>query len=115
MPYLACRILSPRDSGMECSPTDTGTLLMREKLFAVLGGMKSDCGGLGPESSKKARCGIFATPPSREQGELLQPGGLTQSGHEIEVLDRLAGRALDQVVERRKHDHPAGQSVGMGR
>src|SRR5689334_3616083 len=39
--------------------------------------------------------------PSRKQRHLLEARGLRKTKHEIHVLHRLAGRALDEIVERR--------------
>src|SRR4051794_14427548 len=49
---------------------------------------------------------------SWKQRDLLQPRGFRKSEHQVHVLDRLTGRALYQIVERRKHDRPILDAVG---
>lgn len=49
---------------------------------------------------------------SREQRLRLEAHGFRQAEGDVEVLHRLAGGALDQVVERRDQDGAAGNAVG---
>src|SRR6266852_4941310 len=48
---------------------------------------------------------------SRKQRDLLKPHGLREAEHEVHVLDRLPGRALDQVVEGRADDGAALDAI----
>ena len=44
---------------------------------------------------------------------ITQPLALVAPEHQVEVLHRLRGRALPQVVDRREHDHAAGAAVDV--
>jgi hypothetical protein len=52
------------------------------------------------------------SPRSRGQRKLLETGGLGEAVDEVERLDRLAGRALDEVVEDADREDPPGPRVG---
>lgn len=49
---------------------------------------------------------------SREHGQLHQPRRLGVAHDEVEVLQRLARRALDEVVDDADHDGAPGDAVG---
>ena len=58
---------------------------------------------------------VVGTSSSRHQRELLEAGGLGQAVDEVERLDRLAGGALDEVVEHADREDAAGPRVDVGR
>ena len=83
------------------------------RLQAMAVAAASAIAGLGwPRRPILSRQCLRFKPELRKQRELLEPERLVEAVHQVEVLERLAGRPLHQIVDGRDHD---GAAVPGGR
>src|SRR5262245_59866217 len=71
---------------------------------------RTDLGG--SQAMAGAEASDIADLKLRKQWELLEPQRFVEAVHQVEVLQRLAGRALHQIVDGRDHDGSTRQTVG---
>ena len=109
---LACRVDGDGDR-------DGGIVVARLGHVArrLFGSESAGARSLGrPVMGNRGRARIVREEPRlarlRKERQLLEAGGLVEAEHQVEILQRLAGRALDQIVEGRDDDGAARQPVG---
>src|SRR5262249_34229639 len=73
---------------------------------------RTDLSGRRLQAMADAEASDIADLKLRKQWELLEPQRFVEAVHQVEVLQRLAGRALHQIVDGRDHDGSTRQTVG---